>query len=179
MFAADVPSVPRSATFQVRHELKISVPDKAGKVQIRFAMPQDDPAQDIHDFTVQAPAAHRITTDSEGNKSVYVEMDRPVAREVSVVESFIIVRREQLSGVDAKKTRPLTDEDRSRLSHFLAANQYVVIDEQIRKLASQIVGNEKNPALAARKLYDWVLGNIDYWVKDPKNKKASPVGSTE
>lgn len=32
--------------------------------------------------------------------------------------------------------------------------------------------------LAARKLYDWVLYNVEYWVKDPKNKKASPVGST-
>ena len=33
--------------------------------------------------------------------------------------------------------------------------------------------------MAARKLYDWELKNIDYWVKDPPNKKASPVGSTE
>jgi transglutaminase-like putative cysteine protease len=32
---------------------------------------------------------------------------------------------------------------------------------------------------AARKIYDWVLDNIDYWVKDPANKKASPVGSSE
>jgi transglutaminase-like putative cysteine protease len=30
---------------------------------------------------------------------------------------------------------------------------------------------------AARKLYDWTYQNINYWVKDPDNLKASPVGS--
>jgi hypothetical protein len=42
-----------------------------------------------------------------------------------------------------------------------------------RKLANEIVGDETNPVLAARKLYDWVLVNVDYWVKDPKNKPGS------
>jgi transglutaminase-like putative cysteine protease len=31
----------------------------------------------------------------------------------------------------------------------------------------------------ARKIYNWTLDNIDYWVKDPDHLKASPVGSTE
>lgn len=46
-------------------------------------------------------------------------------------------------------------------------------------LAREIVGGEQNPAQAARKLYDWVVANIDHWVKNPKTKAASPVGSTE
>jgi len=41
------------------------------------------------------------------------------------------------------------------------------------------VGDEKNPVKAARKLYDWTLDNVEYWVKDPKTKKASPTGNSE
>lgn len=51
------------------------------------------------------------------------------------------------------------------MAPFLAANQHVIIDDRIRKLADEIVGSEKNPVLAARRLYDWELANIDYWVK--------------
>src|SRR5439155_25496103 len=68
---------------------------------------------------------------------------------------------------------------REELATFLVANHHVIIDDRVRKLAAEIVGDERNPVLASRKLYDWVLANIDYWVKDPKTKKASPVGSTE
>jgi len=80
--------------------------------------------------------------------------------------------------VDAKQAKPLSEADRARLAHYLQPNKHVIIDGDIRKLALQIVGNEQNPVLAARKLYDWLLENVEYWVKDPKNKKASPVGST-
>ena len=78
-----------------------------------------------------------------------------------------------------KKPNRLDATRRGELAPFLAANHHVIIDERIRNLATEIVGSEKNPVLAARKLYDWTLANIDYWVKDPKNKKASPVGSSE
>jgi len=172
-------SAPRSATFEVRHELKVVVPQGARQLRIWFAMPQDDPLQQVKNFKVDAPAPHPITTDSAGNKAVYLELAEPKMKEFSVVETFTLVRHEQVSGVDAKNAKPLSAAKRQELSPFLSANQHVMIDDRIRKLAAEIVGDEKNPVLASRKLYDWELANIDYWVKDPKNKKASPVGSTE
>ncbi len=169
----------RSATFDVRHELKLTVPDGARRIRVWFAMPQDDPLQQVKNFTVEVPFPHRVTTDSEGNKAVYLELTDPKLKEFSVIEAFTLLRREQISGVDARKARPLSAEKRVELAPLLAANQYVIIDERIRSLAVQIVGKERNPVLAARRIYDWELANIDYWVKDPKNKKASPVGSSE
>jgi transglutaminase-like putative cysteine protease len=170
---------PRSATFEARHELKVTLPDGANRVRIWFAMPQDDPLQQVKNFKVESPIPHRVTTDSQANKAVYLDLADPKLKEFSVVESFTLSRREQISGADARKTGPLSAERRAELAPLLAANQHVIIDDRIRKLAAEIVGEEKNPVLAARKLYDWTLANIDYWVKDPKNKKASPVGSTE
>src|SRR5215470_15573577 len=101
-----------------------------------------------------------------------------VGLELKIVTSFVLTRSEVRSGVDAKKAKPISEADRVRLAHYLQPNKHVIIDGDIRKLALEIVGNEQNPVLAARKLYDWMLENVEYWVKDPKNKKPSYVGST-
>lgn len=176
--AAENPK-PRSATFDVRHELALKVPDGAKRLRIWFTMPQDDPWQKVSGFKVASPHPHRVTTDSAGNKTVYVEVTGPSQKEFSIVETFRLARREHISGASAAKARPLTDADRRRLAAELAPNTHVIINDRIRSLAGGIIAGEQNPVAAARKLYDWVLENIEYWVKDPATKKASPVGSTE
>ncbi len=176
----------RRATFEVRHELKVMIPEGAQRVRIWFAFPQDDlvpgdgagPAQQVSDLQVEAPYPYRIERDSEESKVLYLEAINPREQELKLVETFVLTRTEVRSSVDPTKARPLSDADRARFAPYLAANKHVVIDDEIRQLADQIVGDESNPVLMARKLYDWVLNNVDYWVKDPQHKKASPVGST-
>jgi transglutaminase-like putative cysteine protease len=169
----------RQATFELRNEIKIKVPDGAQRLRVWVALPQDnDPAQQVRDLKIEAPYAYRVERDSEGSRVLYLEAASPKDKEITIVETFGLTRREIRDQVDATKARPLTDADRARFAKYLEANKHVVIDSEIRKLADEIVGNETNPVLAARKLYNWVLENVEYWVKDPKNKKASPVGST-
>lgn len=169
----------RQATFQLRNEVKVKVPDGAQRVRIWMALPQDnDPAQEVRDLKIDSPYTYRITRDSEGSRVLYVEAAAPKEKEIAIVETFGLTRREIRDQIDASKARPLTDADRARFAKYLAPNAHVVIDDEIKKLADEIVGGETNPVKASRKLYDWVLDNVDYWVKDPKNKKASPVGST-
>ena len=174
------------ATFEVRHELAVKVPAGAEHVRIWFVLPQDDPipgdgqapAQQVSDLQIDAPYPYRVERDSEGSKVLYLEVQRPKEQEIKVVESFVLTRAEVRTKVDPAKAKPLTDADRSQYAAYLAPNKHVEIDDEIRRVADEIVGDEQNPVLAARKLYDWVLHNVDYWVKDPKHKKASPVGST-
>ncbi|HYB73016.1 MAG TPA: transglutaminase domain-containing protein [Candidatus Sulfotelmatobacter sp.] len=169
----------RQATFELRNEVKIKVPAGTHRLRAWLALPQDnDPAQQVRDLKIEAPYPYRITQDSEGSRVLYLEVQDPKEQEIAVVETFGLTRSEIRDHVDAGKAGPLTAGDRERFAKYLEANKYVVIDDEIRKLADQIVGNETNPVRMARKLYDWVLENVDYWVKDPKNKKASPVGST-
>ncbi|PYN97086.1 MAG: hypothetical protein DMD89_16980 [Candidatus Rokuibacteriota bacterium] len=169
----------RQATFEVRNEIKIKVPEGAQRLRVWVALPQDnDPAQQVRDLKIEAPYAYRTDRDSEGSRVLYLEATDPKDKELTIVETFGLTRREIRDQVDASKARPLTDADRARFAKYLEANKHVVIDNEIKKLTDEIVGSETNPVLAARKLYDWVLENVEYWVKDPKNKKASPVGST-
>jgi transglutaminase-like putative cysteine protease len=176
----------RRATFEVRHELTVMIPEGAQRVRLWFVLPQDEPipgdgeapAQQIGDLRIEAPYPYRVERDSEGSKVLYVEAQRPRERELKIVETFVLTRSEVRATVDSSKARPLTAAERQQFAPYLAANQHVVIDDEIRQLAAQIVGGEENPVAAARKLYDWVLENVEYWVKDPQRKKASPVGST-
>lgn len=169
----------RQATFELRKEVTVKVPDGAQRVRVWVALPQEnDPDQVVRDLKIQAPYPHRIETDSEGSRVLYLEATNPPDRQLSIVETFTVTRSEVRDQIDPAQARPITEADRGRFARYLKADKHVVIDDEIRKLANEIVGTETNPVLAARKLYDWVLKNVDYWVKDPKNKKASPVGST-
>ncbi len=169
----------KQGAFALRNELTVNVPEGAKKVRVWFAIPQDnDPAQQVSDLRVEAPYPHRIERDSEGSKVLYLEAQNPKEKEFKVLTTFVVKRSEVRVSVDPAKAKPITDADRARFAKYLQPNKHVEIDDQIRKLADQVVGNETNPVRAARKLYDWTIEYVEYWVKDPKNKKASPVGST-
>src|SRR3990172_9271264 len=92
----------RSAIFEVRHELKVMVPEGAKRVRIWFAFPQEDPAQQVRDLRVEAPYPYRVERDSEGNTVLYLEAENPKEKELTVVESFTVSRSEVRSGVDPK-----------------------------------------------------------------------------
>jgi transglutaminase-like putative cysteine protease len=176
----------RQATFEVRHELTVRVPAGAQRVRLWFVLPQDDPmpgdgtaaAQRVRDLQIDTPYPPRIERDSEGSQVLYLEATNPQEKELTIVERFIVTRQEVRMRVDPSQATPLTEADRTTFAPYLAANTHVVIDEEIRTLAREIVGEETNPVLAARQLYDWGLHHVDSWVKDPKHKQASPVGST-
>ena len=167
----------KQASFAARQEFTFTVADGAQKLRAWLTMPQEDPNQTVVDFKVDSPVPYRIEKDSEGNRFVYIEVDKP-PKDLRIVETFGITRREQRSGVDAAKTRPITDEERQKYAKYLAANENVVINDDVRALAKQIIGGETNPVRAARTLYDWTLDNVDYWVKYPDKYKASGIGST-
>ncbi len=177
--AAALAGEPQRATFDVRHELQVKVPEGVKQLQAWFALPQDDPTETVTDLKIEAPVAHRVTRDSEGNQMLFLEAKDPKPGDLNVVATFRVARSEVKSNVDPTRTRPINDAERSKYERFLQANQNVVINDEVRRLAATIVKDEKNPIKQARSLYDWTLKNIDYWVKDPNNKKASPVGSSE
>ena len=169
----------KSATFAAKNEYLITPPEGAKTVRAWFAMPQDLPEQTIADWKVECALPHRVVKDDHGNSMLYVEANAPAGKPIALVETFRITRREVLGDVDPAHARPLSAADRAKFAADLAPNAYVQITPAVVALSKEIVGDEQNPVKAARKIYDWVLDNVEYWVKDPNNKKASPVGSAE
>jgi len=181
LWAGDVPSAPApdKASFRVTNEFKVQVPKGAKRIRVWIAVPQEDHDSAIRDLAVTGDFPVQYYRDSSGNKVGYAEIDAPQREEVAIREQFVLTRSEIRNRLDAHGTRSLTEAERKALERYLAPSTHVVVDDHIRALAASITGGETNPILAARKLYDWTLNNVDYWVKDPDHLKASEVGSTE
>ncbi len=171
---------PKQATFDGRHELEVAIPEGAQVVRIWFTQPQADAASEIRRMKVESTAGDPKTAkDDEGNTYLYWEIKKPAAGTFKATTTFEVVRKEVCANVDPAATRPYTAADLKGMDKYLRPTQYVIIDDKIKLLASEIVGDEKNPSAASRLIYDWVLENIEYWVKEPSKLKASTTGSTE
>jgi transglutaminase-like putative cysteine protease len=170
---------PKQATFEITNTYMVKVPPQAQTMRIWFAVPQDDAESTIQHFDVEAPYEIRYGADSQGNRVGYMEIQHPKGDAITIRETFAITREEILGNVDPARTRPLTEAEKASMADELKASTYVLVNDEMKALAAQIVGDEDNPVIIARKLYDWTLENIDYWVKDPDRLKASSVGSTE
>jgi transglutaminase-like putative cysteine protease len=181
MFGGDVSKQlpPKQASFQIRNEFKVQPGKGAKKVRMWFAVPQEDSASAIREFRVIADFPVQYFRDDWGNRVGYAELNAPAEGPITIREEFGLTRTEVRNNIDPAKTRPLTDQERAALFAYLEPSTNVIVNRQIKSLSASITGGETNPILAARKIYDWTLENVDYWVKDPDHLKASPVGSTE
>lgn len=168
-----------SATFEARHAFTVTPPAGAKDLRCWFAMPQQDPFQEVSVVRVTSPHPHRVVPDDQGNWFLYVEAKGPSIAPFEVVEEFGITRREVLTDVDPADTRPLFPGETRDMAAYLGSDAQVPVNEEFRKLALDITGGDRNPVSASRKLYDWTLKNVEYWVKYPDRLKASPVGSAE
>src|SRR5215510_3446129 len=177
MQLAAAPAVqPKRASFDISNAFTIKVPEGAKRVRVWFAVPQGDSESEIRALKVEAPYPIRYGTDSSGNRMGYLEVNAPQEKQIAFRETFTLTRTEIRKAVDPAATRALTAQERADLGKYLQPSTYVLVNDEIKALANQIVGGEQNPVLAARKIYDWTLHNIDYWVKDPERLKPSLNG---
>lgn len=171
---------PKEERFQAHHEATIKdIPAGAKKARIWLVVPREDPAQEVGEIRLTGPGKGTVTHGGTyDNRFAYFEVENP-GPELKVAADFSVKRREVRAAVNPKSVRPLTDRERATFGPELAANRYVPVGDKYEKLAREIVGSEKNTVLQARKLYDWVLDYVEYWVKDPQRLKASPNGESE
>ena len=169
---------PPAGTFDVEHRITVPVPAGTQEVRVWFPLPRREHGQTVTDETVEAPAGWTEATDDQGNRYVYAAVAAP-KDPVVVTTRFRITRAEQRGALRADDTRPLTEAEKREHADLLGSDTHVVVDDEIRALAARIRGDETNPLKVARKLYDWTLANVEYWVKDPSKWKASPVGSSQ
>jgi transglutaminase-like putative cysteine protease len=181
VFGGDVSkrAQPKQASFKIKNEFKVQPPKGAKTVRMWFAVPQEDAVSVVHEFRVAADFPVQYFRDDWGNRVGYAEVNSPPEGPITIREEFGLTRMEIRNAIDPTKTRPLTDQERAALFAYLQPSTHVIINDKIRALSASIVGGEANPILAARKIYNWTLENVEYWVKDPDHLKASPTGSTE
>jgi len=172
-------------TFDVTHDFDLTIPADAGHVDAWFALPDDgEPLQKIRNFKIAVDApdgatvAHREVRDAFGNRFLYLEADGAAGSVIGVTTTFTVKRTESVVSVDPAATRPLNDAERGIHASSLAMSTNIVATPEIRAAAEQAIGGEQNPILAHRRLYDWTLDHVQYWVKSPDYLKSSGIGSS-
>jgi transglutaminase-like putative cysteine protease len=168
------------AVYQAHHEAVIKdIPAGAHRARIWLVVPRDDPAQKIEKIRLTGPGKSSVVKGgTEGIRYAYFEVENP-GPTLTIAADFTVRRSEVHVPHPPAEVRPISGEDRARLKAELAPNRYVPVGGKYQELARQIVGDESNTVLQAKKLFDWVLGYVEYWVKDPQHLKASANGESD
>jgi transglutaminase-like putative cysteine protease len=160
-------------TFEVQHAVEIDVPQDASTVRLWLALPQQTRRQRGSSVVVDtALPSHRVR-DSKQNEMLFFELLEPPPGPLRVRTSFELEREAFEEPLDPQRARPLSDVERLQLGEWLEPSPYLAIDERIERLARQLVEGEENPVLRARRLYDWVVANVDHEAKDPAGSTAA------
>src|SRR6202034_3838942 len=115
----------------------------------------------IRDFRVDAAFPVQYFRDDWGNRVGYAEVNAPPEGPITIREEFGLTRLEIRNDVDPAKTRPLTAQEREALFACLEPSTHAIVNDQIKSLSASIVRGDANPILAARKIYNWTLENVD------------------
>jgi transglutaminase-like putative cysteine protease len=121
----------------------------------------DSPFQRVLDIAVDAPVPWTIEREGEhGNLMLHSRLAGPTVAS-SRFEIHYLVERTVVSHM----LHPACVRRQSAPALFaphLQAEQYVVVDDAMRALAGKVVAEERNPILQARRIYDHVVGSMDY-----------------
>lgn len=103
----------------------------------------------------------RIDTESSSIRSAYFEAvaikDKPTEFRLQYSYTHFGIRFD----LDPATVKPLDAIDPS-VRQFTMEGPHVVFTDRIKNLSSTILGTEPNPLLKAKKLYEWIAGEIKY-----------------
>lgn len=152
------------------------IPAGTKKLRAWFELPVEEPLQRVTDLRITAPAGWRIETDpAEGNRFLYVEIADPEPGSFDVEVTFALERWE--SAPPAGPGRALSAAEKEALAANLAEFPYGETTPKIRGKANELIAGTDGPEARARKFYDWIIDNAEYWKKDPEHLKPSGMGS--
>lgn len=155
--------------FTVRQTFTVTnVPGTAKEVRGWFWMPEDRPEQKVLEFrVVEAPQSLRITRDPRYGRSwIYAESSGPGSEPLTVVTEFKVLRRSVSGMADPAKTRPLTAQDREAFALELRRDEKLMeVTPEIQLIANDIAGEETNPVIVARRMFDYVIQKSDHYSK--------------
>jgi hypothetical protein len=168
----------KTGTFDAVNTFTLEIPEGAGEVNAWFAMPQtNDPDQVVSNWKVECEHKTSVVKDELGNEFLHLSLSKPAAGTITIKTSFTLKRHEVNMPVDASLTRPHTTDELKSLKKYLTEQAQGQVTDDIRAMAKEAVGDEKNPLKMGRLLYDKIIDHVQYWVIDPGTLKSSGSGS--
>jgi len=158
--------------YRVTHTAVVDIPTGASSVAVWLPLPRRSEHQAMRALAVDAPAGTRQVMDDTGNRYLYYTSRGILPTSVAIRATFELTRREVLLD-DLLEQPAAADEDVER---WLAAPREG-IDERVRTTAERLTRSDAAPRENARAIFEWLVSNVDHWVKAPLTSQASGIGS--
>ncbi len=143
-------------TYLVRAGIKVRIYEDAidpGE-EVRGWLPFPRPGGPLRDVKLISAAPSRVVLADERavQRTAYFE-----SREREFTVEFEYVISEQVNSVD-----PNAVEEGGEERYLEEKPPHILFTPYLRDLARRIVGNEENPYLKAKRIYDWITTNVRY-----------------
>ncbi|MDD5085119.1 MAG: transglutaminase domain-containing protein [Candidatus Omnitrophica bacterium] len=137
---------------------------KTGVLKVWIPLPVQTAAQDnIRIISIEPEKYVKTAPTIDGDIGlVYLEIPlEEMKADFSITVKFIFTHYEQRFTIDPAKVGEY-DKNSSLYKEHTKSYKNTTVTDSIKKQAEEIAGGEKNPYLAARKIYDYVVDNINY-----------------
>lgn len=160
-----------SRIFRVRQTVSLNdIATGTRVVRLWISIPDDGPAQRVLALSVAAaPGPWQVVRDKDrGCRFLYLEVPNPKAATLNTTVEFSVQRDAVFRDLDTMKATAMQDSQRALFAEWLRLDSpHMVVTEQIRKIFSQVCGDEKDPVLQARKLLGYVADTADHYSRNP------------
>lgn len=109
------------------------------------------------------PVQYQAAPDDAPHRTIYLEKVAEKGKPTVFSEDFVYRCFARAYKLDPAKVKPYRKND-ADYRHYTAEHKPHIdfCDEYLRKLNAQIVGDETNPLLVAKRIYDWIGHNMIY-----------------
>lgn len=147
------------ATMTVTADADIAPPGEI--IRAWLPIPRSYPYQNNFELAGSTPPIKQIAADNSPIRSVYFEQAAKPGQPTEFQVHYRYTRFGVHFDIDPQKVIPFDGRDPA-IAPFIHESPHVVFIPEMRALSKQIVGDEKNPALVAKKIYDWIGDNLHY-----------------
>jgi transglutaminase-like putative cysteine protease len=124
-------------------------------------IPRNYPYQTNFEIISSSPAVKEIAPADSSIRSAYFEETAQAGQPSNFILHYRYTRYGVWFDIDPKRVSAFDGKD-SAMAAYTREVQHVVFTPEMRELSQKIGGGEKNPALLARKFYEWIGKNIYY-----------------
>jgi transglutaminase-like putative cysteine protease len=149
--------------FEVTMNLSVNpgiVPD-GQTVRAWLPIPRDYPYQTNFELISSSPVPKAIAPGDSSIRSVYFEQVSASNQPASFTINYKYTRYGVSFDINPKRVTPFDDKDPA-IAQYTKESPHVVFTPEMRALSQKIGEGEKNPALLAKKFYDWIGVNTHY-----------------
>ncbi len=147
------------ATMTVTAQANAAPPGEV--IRTWLPLPRHNPFQGEFELISTSPSVSHLDSEQSPIRSIYLE--QPAKKKKPTVFKLEYDYTVHAVSFDIKpgKVRPC-DPDDPELKTFTLEAPHIVFAPEMRALSQQIVGDETNPCLKAKKCYDWIAEHIKY-----------------